>query len=1562
METLHIQLQSFFEWLLRTTLQASLLICLIMLIQAMLRGKLGIRWHYGLWLLLLVRMILPWSPQSRVSLYNFIPQPVPQQQTEDTRPGTSEKSVSTDVSVTGTAESMPASSTTAAKENLLPESKNEIESMPDSTTSVVSETPDVVTTEPVVIPEVDNHIDLSEIAGIFPIVWLVGTLVLAVYIGASNFNLWRIVKRRHPLTDQKILDLLEDCKDRMGIQTILGIVLTDKVQSPALFGFVRPRLLLPQKMIDTLSQQELRYVLLHELAHLKRHDIYIGWLMSLLQVMHWFNPLIWLAFYRIRSDRELACDALVLSHSQSGEPKSYGRIIVGLVERFSRAQRLPAMAGILESKTQLKRRITMIAKYKKNSYQWSPLAIIMMILLACVSLPNAINTKASQISTAKSAPPITLRRMWSNSYPVTDGEPSPDGRYLSYTDWETGDLAVYEIATGKKRRLTNKGTWDDSDETAYSSRWSPDGQQIVYSWEMGPDSVELRLIRLDGSEPRTLYRTDEQHRWVGPCDWFPDGRHILVSLTAKDGTDKLVRISTADGSFHLFKTVGKDCLHNARLSPDGQYIAYDFKPEDDDSSLNLDISLISTDATRETSLIKHASVDFVLGWTPDGKNILFASDRTGTLGIWLIAVADGTPRGTPELIKQVAGRFEPMGFTREGSYYYSTSRGSDDIYIARIEPETGIVTAPPKKAVERYEGSNLTAAYSSDGNYIAYIHRLGYVPPNRSRGNVLCIRSLETGREREFSLNLSNIIRYSSLRWSPDGRSILICGYNYKDGGGIYRVDVQTGDVKYLVRSNVCEWSNDGKNIIYRSGDPERKVMQIMMRNLEDGNEEVLYSSPSDEFIFNIALSPDGRFLALRHIRPTSLKILPVAGGEAHELPEFEKMASVHKPIAWTADSKYILFSGNESGGGKNPLYRISVETGKTEKLGLQMNHYYGLSAHPDGQHVLISGSESAPASEVWVMENFLPETPVPKPERQITLRQVWSSPEADASGGPSPDGKYLSCTDWKTGDLAIRELATGKIRLLTKTKKGGLEKFFRFALNSVISPDGKLIAYSWTNQYGTYDLCVIGTDGSGDRTLYSSKDYEFYPACWSSDGKRIAARRYGGGGRTDIVSVLVEDGSIQVLKTSEKPFWPQLCYSPNDKFFVFDFPVEANSGNLDITMLDTQTGSEIPLVKHPANDRLLGWIPNSDKVLFLSDRSGTQDVWVVRVINGEVKGLPRLIMRDVGQISPQGLTHNGSLFFNKYTRQWTTEVIPFDSKTGKIRDESRKPLLGSNFGVEWSPDGQHLSYIEEQTEPEGPGYHYHWPLHIRNIKTGEERILAVNFNVRTPHWSPDGRSILVTGFDTNRVGQEDYRGGIYKIDVRDGQVTQLVQFPPERPVGWNQSTAEWSLDGKAIFYLAPSGIVKRELDSGREEQLYKSSVLGRALDLSPDGKTLAFCEGMPDLRTMRIMTIPVSGGEPTELCKLQEPKGGLQVPVNITWTPDGNYVLFEKKEGKGCSVCRVFYGGGEPEVIWESEDRVAALSMHPNGEEIAVSTYLQEFSIWVMENFLPEVAASAGN
>jgi Tol biopolymer transport system component len=384
---------------------------------------------------------------------------------------------------------------------------------------------------------------------------------------------------------------------------------------------------------------------------------------------------------------------------------------------------------------------------------------------------------------------------------------------------------------------------------------------------------------------------------------------------------------------------------------------------------------------------------------------------------------------------------------------------------------------------------------------------------------------------------------------------------------------------------------------------------------------------------------------------------------------------------------------------------------------------------------------------------------------------------------------------------------------------------------------------------------------------------------------------------------------------------------------------------NYDIGLFDTKDNSETSLVQHPASDRLLGWLPNSDEILFLSDRAGSQDIWAMKIVDGKAMGSPRPVTRDIGQIAPQGLTRDGSLYFSRYTRRFTTCVVSFDMETGAIPAESKMLLLGSNFYPEWSPDGESMAYVTETEDKRR--------LHIRNLTTGEERELAGDIGIRSPSWSPDGRSILAPGFDNRRRAQGDCRGGLYTIDVEKDQATLLVQFPAHQR-GWAGSTGEWSLDGKAVFYLTPSGIVRRDLDSGQEKQLYRCDSLSRALSLSPDGKRLAFCTGLSGEGQGQVMTVPVVGGQPTELCSFEETTEGFRVPKKLAWTPDGNYILFAKNEKKGSSIWRVASQGGVPQMILESDDRVHSLCVHPNGEQMAYSTYIQEGAIWVMENLSP--------
>ncbi len=566
---------------------------------------------------------------------------------------------------------------------------------------------------------------------------------------------------------------------------------------------------------------------------------------------------------------------------------------------------------------------------------------------------------------------MVVRQIW---VPASDPQGiSPNGQSVSYVDWSTGDLAVRDLATGTNRRLTNKGSWRENpnEYAGYSSVISPDGKQVAYLWfdyNKDPHS-DLRVVPVmgegDGSKPRVLYRNAEVEV-VEPTDWSPDGKHVLVIFTRKDKTKQIGLVAIEDGSVQVLKTLDWRYPGHARFSPDGRYIAYDFPTQQD--SPGRDIFLLATDGSREIPLVAHPGDDSVLDWPPDGKRVLFASDRRGSWDAWLVHVADGKPQGKPELIKTDIGRNRPLGFTQNGSFYYAIgSAPSKDVYVATLDPTTGKVLGTPKKISQRFEGRNKSPDWSRDGKYLAYVSVRGRFQ------ETLVIRSVETGKEREVPLKMT-IRGKGHFRWSPDGRYLLAAGQDQKGRDGLYRIDVQTGEVTQLVQNyfRTAAWSFDGKVIFYRSYEPSTESSRIMARDLESGQEKEIYryrsQMSSGRFLRVLAVSPDGLDLAL--CRSGVLQVIPTTGGQPRELFKVPKEEEGFMSVTWMPDGRELVC--NKGG----ELWRISAKGGDLRTLGtynLKVTQT-SLSVHPDGRHIAFTArNPQAKKPELWVMENFLP-------------------------------------------------------------------------------------------------------------------------------------------------------------------------------------------------------------------------------------------------------------------------------------------------------------------------------------------------------------------------------------------------------------------------------------------------------------------------------------------------------------------------------------------------------------------------------------------------------------
>jgi beta-lactamase regulating signal transducer with metallopeptidase domain len=239
------------------------------------------------------------------------------------------------------------------------------------------------------------------------LLWLCVALGLTVAAAAQWVRFRVRLRRGRHVTDKAVLEVLADCVAGLGVGAAPSVVEFAHIKSPALFGLIHPTLLLPAGATSRLNADELRFVFLHELSHLKRRDIAVNWLVSALQFAHWFNPLLWYAFYRMRADRELACDSLALSHVGRAETDGYGRTLVSLVSGIERAPRLAGTVGILESGSQLKRRIAMIKAFRQGSYKWSLPAVLVVLALAAVTLTNAETATPTKGGTGEQTAPTS---------------------------------------------------------------------------------------------------------------------------------------------------------------------------------------------------------------------------------------------------------------------------------------------------------------------------------------------------------------------------------------------------------------------------------------------------------------------------------------------------------------------------------------------------------------------------------------------------------------------------------------------------------------------------------------------------------------------------------------------------------------------------------------------------------------------------------------------------------------------------------------------------------------------------------------------------------------------------------------------------------------------------------------------------------------------------------------------------------------------------------------------------------------------------------------------------
>jgi len=568
-------------------------------------------------------------------------------------------------------------------------------------------------------------------------------------------------------------------------------------------------------------------------------------------------------------------------------------------------------------------------------------------------------------------------------------KPSSDGQWLAFADAASFNVAIRNVTTGEIRLVTRDARpasvvgWDEA-EGAMHPFVSPDGSQVAYQW-FSHDKLSLRVVPVGGGRPRVVASLGDLY--VGAIRWSPDGR-TLALIAARWGDVHIALMSLSDGTMTRVKalpwrtdyTFGTDMggVSLGGFSPDGRWLLYSVegaRPGDGDA-----IFAIAVDGSQQTTLIHGPSTNQSPAWTPDGRAVVFVSDRGTDFGLWSIAVANGKPASAPELLRANVGHIQGLGFSRNGSLFYGRMNLRDDVLAVDLDPATGALTSQPAPLIDRSMGSNRGARWSPDQRRLAFVR-------STPSGDTVVVRSVD-GAERTLPTTFrSGPYGFAAPTWFPDGRSLLIPDIDRT----VRRKTVRRVQLDTLEETVVLDGPNwemrgvtgpspDGKSVYYSKA-PEspagdgRELVRLVRRDLESGHETELYRAEftSPPASFSPAISPDGErlaFVLMTEARVRTLMTLTTAGGSPKPVATGDWLPlGENQSLVWTRDGRFILVASEQTHGVRR-VWAVPADGGAPRQLDVAMPGLRLADVSPDGRRLAFVVTRTSP--ELGVFDNVL--------------------------------------------------------------------------------------------------------------------------------------------------------------------------------------------------------------------------------------------------------------------------------------------------------------------------------------------------------------------------------------------------------------------------------------------------------------------------------------------------------------------------------------------------------------------------------------------------------------
>jgi Periplasmic component of the Tol biopolymer transport system len=599
---------------------------------------------------------------------------------------------------------------------------------------------------------------------------------------------------------------------------------------------------------------------------------------------------------------------------------------------------------------------------------------------ACARSPgvtDAAKTSAGSRMTDLQVAPAT-RRLHSAGVWITDKiRPSPDGRYVSFTDRPTGDLALRDLTTDSIVRLTHIASSPNVKDYAWGSLISPDGKSIAYGWRMASaNKFDLRVMSLAGSNSsnmrRIAYPRPQQH-FPEAQAWTPDSRNVLSVMDADNRTLDIAVIPVFGGESKRLKNFVRGYPDDMSVSPDGRWLAYDISPNK--TSGDRDIFVLALDGSSESIISEENGDDFVIGWTRDGSRLLYGSERGGTPAIWAVSVANGKPAGSPVLVRSDMWRMLPLGITTTGRVIYRVDIGNHDVFTAALDPAIGQLASKPNAISAPSKTWPFDFSWSPDGQHLAQLEPRSRRPGVGGPADIV-IHSLKGDEIRRLSPDLRWL---SGVQWAADGSSLIVRGGG-KTKNGIFAIDRETSKVRTITESSIAGFgysltlAADGKTAWFTSLDSAYRNILVSRLDLATGAHRIIYTIKRPQDLSGLAISPDGQQLMIGIAGDSAHEIivlLPPNGGTPRVIYRFKPSESVSNAgIQWSREGRELVFGvvhPSDSLNRKVDMRALSISDGIVRSLGIPAAGISDFQISRDGRHIAYAVDDIS--SELWIMD-----------------------------------------------------------------------------------------------------------------------------------------------------------------------------------------------------------------------------------------------------------------------------------------------------------------------------------------------------------------------------------------------------------------------------------------------------------------------------------------------------------------------------------------------------------------------------------------------------------------